>query len=154
MVGVFQITSGGSDSTVGYFTAFSRAVVGYFSQHGPLHERSSDAIPGGAGVFQRVDATVSENISARLRGGGARSVGERQHTVAGRRRTGRDGQARVPVRPPGASASYRRQRRRGRDPPIFDLQGSSAVDDPQYFDKCFIFPFSGTSEYRKSLCFS
>ena len=24
-------------------------------------------------------------------------------------------------------------------PPIFDLQGSSCVDDPQYFDKCFIF---------------
>jgi len=24
-------------------------------------------------------------------------------------------------------------------PPIFDLQGSSSVDDPQYFDKCFIF---------------
>jgi len=36
-------------------------------------------------------------------------------------------------------------------PPIFDLQGSSCVDDPQYFDKCFIFPFSGTSEYHKSL---
>ena len=25
--------------------------------------------------------------------------------------------------------------------PIFDLQGSSCVDDPQYFDKCFIFSF-------------
>jgi len=40
---------------------------------------------------------------------------------------------------------HRRQRRRGcrgRDPPIFDLQVSSCVDDPQYFDKCFI---SGTS---------
>ena len=24
-------------------------------------------------------------------------------------------------------------------PPIFDLQGSSCVDKPQYFDKCFIF---------------
>jgi len=24
-------------------------------------------------------------------------------------------------------------------PPIFDLQGSSCVDDRQYFDKCFIF---------------
>ena len=37
---------------------------------------------------------------------------------------------------------HRRQRRRGcrgRDPPIFDLQGSSCVDDSQYFDKCFIF---------------
>ena len=37
---------------------------------------------------------------------------------------------------------HRRQRRtgcRGRDPPIFDLQGSSCVDDPQYFHKCFIF---------------
>ena len=40
-------------------------------------------------------------------------------------------------------------------PPIFDLQGSSCVDDPQYFDKCFIFfHFSGTSEYLTSLSFS
>jgi len=28
---------------------------------------------------------------------------------------------------------------RSRDSPIFDLQGSSCVDDPQYFDKCFNF---------------
>jgi len=35
--------------------------------------------------------------------------------------------------------NHRRQRRRGRDPPIFDLQGSWCVDDPQYFDKYFIF---------------
>ena len=38
--------------------------------------------------------------------------------------------------------------------PIFDLQGSSCVDDPRYFDKCFIFPSCGTSEYHKSLSFS
>jgi len=46
---------------------------------------------------------------------------------------------------------HRRQRRRGcrghDPPPIFDLQGSSCVDDPQYFDKTvfYFFPFSGTS---------
>ena len=52
---------------------------------------------------------------------------------------------------------HRRQRRRGcrgRDSPIFDLQGSSCVDDPQYLTSVLFFPFSGTSEYRKSLPFS
>ena len=34
---------------------------------------------------------------------------------------------------------HRRQRRRGSRPPIFNLQGSSCVDNPpQYFDKCFV----------------
>ena len=43
-----------------------------------------------------------------------------------------------------AVTTHRRQRRRGCSlqglrPPIFDLQGSCCDDDPQYFDKCFIF---------------
>jgi len=54
--------------------------------------------------------------------------------------------------------SHRRQRRRGCmgcDAPIFDLQGSSCVDDPRIFWQMFyFFPFSGTSEYCKSLSFS
>ena len=52
---------------------------------------------------------------------------------------------------------HRRQRRRGcrgRDSPIFDLQGLSCVDNPQYLTSVLFFPFSGTSEYRKSLPFS
>jgi len=31
------------------------------------------------------------------------------------------------------AATHRRQPRRGRNPPIFDLQGSSCVDDPPIF---------------------
>ena len=52
-----------------------------------------------------------------------------------------------PNRPTLATHCYhRRQRRRGRDPPIFDLQGSSYVDDPPpIFRRVLFFLFSGTS---------
>ena len=56
-----------------------------------------------------------------------------------------------PYLPPCSARSHRRQRRggcRGRDPPIFDLQGSSCVDDPpRYFDTCFIFPLQRNLEW-------
>jgi len=40
-------------------------------------------------------------------------------------------------------------------PQYLTYRGRPVVDDPQYFDKCFIyFPISRTSEYRKSLSFS
>ena len=43
----------------------------------------------------------------------------------------------------------------GSRPPIFELHGSSCVDDPPIFWQVFyFFPFGGTSEYCKSLSFS
>ena len=61
------------------------------------------------------------------------------------------------VRSPHMAKLHRRQRRRGcmgRDPQYLTCRGRPVLTTPNILTSVLFFPFSGTSEYRKSLSFS